>query len=134
MPRERATTIAIVAKQDTIASESLALWRKLGGKGPTLNAAEATLALRRGDERDALRQLNSLMSGDPDTGWRQALGVLTAILLSRAVTSALARVMTTRVGRVLGAAVVAGGLGVVGAIALSGAGRRFLSSPSPAVS
>ena len=35
------------------------------------------------------------------------LGVLTAILLSRAVTSALARVMTTRVGRVLGAAVVA---------------------------
>ena len=36
------------------------------------------------------------------------LGVLTAILLSRAVTSALARVMTTRVGRVLGAAVVAG--------------------------
>jgi tetratricopeptide (TPR) repeat protein len=75
---ERATTIAIVAKQDTTASESLALWRKLGGKGPTLNAAEATLALRRGDERDALRQLNSLMSGDPDTGWRQALGVLTA--------------------------------------------------------
>ncbi|KWS06984.1 TPR repeat family protein [Lysobacter capsici AZ78] len=75
---ERATTIAIVAKQDTTASESLALWRKLGGKGPTLNAAEATLALRRGDERDALRQLNNLMSGDPDTGWRQALGVLTA--------------------------------------------------------
>ena len=35
-----------------------------------------------------------------------ALGVLTAVLLSRAVTSALARVMTTRVGRVLGAAVV----------------------------
>ncbi len=34
------------------------------------------------------------------------LGVLTAILLSRAVTSALARVMTTRVGRVLGASVV----------------------------
>lgn len=35
-----------------------------------------------------------------------ALGVLTAILLSRAVTSALARVMTTRGGRVLGALVV----------------------------
>ncbi|GAA4413871.1 hypothetical protein GCM10023168_37030 [Fodinibacter luteus] len=34
------------------------------------------------------------------------LGVLTAVLLSRAVTSALARVMTTRVGRVLGAVVV----------------------------
>ena len=34
------------------------------------------------------------------------LGVLTAILLSRAVTSALAGVMTTRAGRVLGAVVV----------------------------
>jgi ABC-2 type transport system permease protein len=34
------------------------------------------------------------------------LGVLTAILLSRAVTSALARVMTSRVGRVFGAVVV----------------------------
>jgi ABC-2 type transport system permease protein len=34
------------------------------------------------------------------------LGVLTAVLLSRAVTSSLARVMTTRVGRVVGAAVV----------------------------
>lgn len=34
------------------------------------------------------------------------LGVLTAVLLSRAVTSALARIMTTRVGRLLGAVVV----------------------------
>ena len=34
------------------------------------------------------------------------LGVLTAVLLSRTVTSALARVMSSRVGRVLGAAVV----------------------------
>ncbi|QWF15796.1 tetratricopeptide repeat protein [Lysobacter capsici] len=75
---ERATTIAIVAKQDATASESLALWRKLGGKGASISAAEATLALRRGDERDALRQLNNLMSSDPATGWRQALGVLTA--------------------------------------------------------
>lgn len=75
---ERATTIAIVAKQDAVAAESLALWRKLGGQGASLSAAEATLSLRRGDERAALRQLNALMSGDPATGWRQALGVLTA--------------------------------------------------------
>lgn len=34
------------------------------------------------------------------------LGVLTAVLLSRAVTSALARIMTTRVGRIVGAVVV----------------------------
>ena len=34
------------------------------------------------------------------------LGVLTAVLMSRAVTSSLARVMTTRVGRILGALIV----------------------------
>lgn len=75
---ERATTIALVAKQDTEATQALALWRKLGGKGRTFAAAEATLSLRRGDDRAALRQLNGLMSAEPDTGWRQALGVLTA--------------------------------------------------------
>ncbi|MEH6422336.1 tetratricopeptide repeat protein [Pseudomonas sp. CGJS7] len=75
---ERATTIALVAKQDTVAADALALWRKLGGRGSTLDAAEATLSLRRGDDRAALRQLNQLMAADPETGWRQALGVLTA--------------------------------------------------------
>ncbi|MGO1071382.1 tetratricopeptide repeat protein [Lysobacter sp. CA199] len=75
---ERATTIALVAKQDAAAADALALWRKLGGKGNSLAAADATLSLRRGDERAALRQLNLLMADDPDAGWRQALGVLTA--------------------------------------------------------
>ncbi|MGH8079404.1 MAG: tetratricopeptide repeat protein, partial [Lysobacter sp.] len=75
---ERATSIALVAKQDTTAAEALALWRKLGGTGASIIAAEATLALRRGDDRAALRQLNDLMTSEPDTGWRQALGVLTA--------------------------------------------------------
>jgi hypothetical protein len=40
---ERATSIALVAKQDTTAAEALGLWRKLGGKGHSLAAAEATL-------------------------------------------------------------------------------------------
>ncbi|MBT2747785.1 MULTISPECIES: tetratricopeptide repeat protein [unclassified Lysobacter] len=75
---ERATSIALVAKQDTVAAEALGLWRKLGGKGHSLAAAEATLSLRRGDDRAALRQLNELMTAEPDTGWRQVLGVLTA--------------------------------------------------------
>ncbi|ALN92728.1 TPR repeat family protein [Lysobacter gummosus] len=75
---ERATSIALVAKQDTTAAEALGLWRKLGGKGHSLAAAEATLSLRRGDDRAALRQLNDLMTAEPDTGWRQVLGVLTA--------------------------------------------------------
>ena len=75
---ERATSIALVARDDAAAAESLALWRKLGGQGPVFAAAEATLSLRRGDERAALRQLVALMTAAPDTGWRQALGVLTA--------------------------------------------------------
>ncbi|SDZ28884.1 Tetratricopeptide repeat-containing protein [Lysobacter sp. yr284] len=75
---ERATTIALVARQDAVAADALALWRKLGGQGSVYAAAEATLSLRRGDERAALRQLNALMASEPDTGWRQALGVLTA--------------------------------------------------------
>ncbi|ALN59155.1 tetratricopeptide repeat family protein [Lysobacter enzymogenes] len=75
---ERATTIALVARQDAVAADSLALWRKLGGQGSVYAAAEATLSLRRGDELAALRQLNALMTSEPETGWRQALGVLTA--------------------------------------------------------
>jgi len=75
---ERATSIAVVAKQDALAAEALALWRKLGGKGTSISAAEATLSLRRGDDRAALRQLNALMENDPEAGWRQALIVLTS--------------------------------------------------------
>jgi len=75
---ERATSIALVAREDATAAEALALWRKLGAQGSSLAAAEATLSLRRGDERAALRQLQALMTAAPDTGWRQALGVLTA--------------------------------------------------------
>nr|WP_254696149.1 tetratricopeptide repeat protein [Lysobacter enzymogenes] len=75
---ERTTTIALVARQDAVAADSLALWRKLGGQGSVYAAAEATLSLRRGDELAALRQLNALMTSEPETGWRQALGVLTA--------------------------------------------------------
>lgn len=74
---ERATSIAVLAKQDQVAGEALALWRKLGGQGSGVAAAEATLSLRRGDDRAALRQLNELMAADPEAGWRQVLVVLT---------------------------------------------------------
>lgn len=71
----RATDIAIVAKEDKLAAESLALWRELGGEGAPLLASQAILALRGGDERAALRDLDRLMLAD-DTGWRRVLGVL----------------------------------------------------------
>jgi tetratricopeptide (TPR) repeat protein len=72
---ERATRIALLAKDDKRATLSLALWRKLGGDARSQSAAEATLALRRGDERTARRQLNSLLAAG-EGGWQQVLGVL----------------------------------------------------------
>ncbi|MDQ3617910.1 MAG: tetratricopeptide repeat protein [Pseudomonadota bacterium] len=73
---ERATRIALLAKDDARAAEALALWRRQGGQGASVLAAEATLALRRGNDRDARRHLLALMQSPGDEGWRQALGVL----------------------------------------------------------
>jgi tetratricopeptide (TPR) repeat protein len=73
---ERATRIALLAKDNKRAAEALALWRKLGGDPLAQSAADATLALRRGDERKARRQLKTLLAADEDIGWQQAVGVL----------------------------------------------------------
>jgi tetratricopeptide (TPR) repeat protein len=72
----RATRIALLAKDDKRATEALALWRRLGGDPSAQSAAEATLALRRGDERAARRHLNALLKSPQDAGWQQAVGVL----------------------------------------------------------
>jgi tetratricopeptide (TPR) repeat protein len=73
---ERATRIALLAKDDKRAAEALELWRKQGGEGLNLAAAEAVLAIRRGDEREARKYLTQLLQAPGDSGWRQALGVL----------------------------------------------------------
>ncbi|GAB3099096.1 tetratricopeptide repeat protein [Lysobacter terrae] len=73
---ERATRIALLAKDNQRAADALALWRKLGGDEQSQTAAEATLALRRGDERAARRQLNALLASPQDGGWQQVVGVL----------------------------------------------------------
>ncbi|WP_460735916.1 tetratricopeptide repeat protein [Lysobacter tyrosinilyticus] len=73
---ERATRIALLAKDNKRAAEALKLWRKLGGDPLAQSAAEATLALRRGDERAARRQLNGLLESGQDAGWQQAVGVV----------------------------------------------------------
>ncbi|MDI9238996.1 tetratricopeptide repeat protein [Lysobacter sp. LF1] len=73
---ERATRIALLAKDDKRAAQALSLWRKQGGDGLSLSAAEAVLAIRRGDERTARKHLATLLQSPGDTGWRQALGVL----------------------------------------------------------
>jgi tetratricopeptide (TPR) repeat protein len=73
---ERATRIALLAKDNKRAAEALKLWRKLGGDTLAQSAAEATLALRRGDERAARRQLNALLEADKGAAWQQVVGVL----------------------------------------------------------
>ena len=73
---ERATRIALLAKDDAIAAETLKLWRRHGDGGLSLQAAEAALALRLGDERGARGHLGALLASTDDDGWRQALGVI----------------------------------------------------------
>ncbi|MFC3552070.1 tetratricopeptide repeat protein [Lysobacter cavernae] len=75
---ERATRIALLAKDDKRAAQALALWREQGGEGLNLAAAQAVLATRRGDERSARKYLTQLLKAPGDSGWRQALGVLGA--------------------------------------------------------
>jgi tetratricopeptide (TPR) repeat protein len=77
---ERATRIALVARDDARARRALALWRDVAGDEPAtrvaLGVAEATLALRAGNERVATRELAALLAMPGDDGWRQALGAL----------------------------------------------------------
>lgn len=72
----RATAIALLARDDAVATQALALWRAHGDDGLDLAAAEATVAMREGDERTAMRHLDRLLESPGDTGWRRALGVL----------------------------------------------------------
>lgn len=75
---ERATRIALLAKQDANAAEALELWRARAKRSPSMRNAEATLALRRKDERTARRELQALMRSGEKDGWRYALVALDA--------------------------------------------------------
>jgi tetratricopeptide (TPR) repeat protein len=80
---ERATRIALLAKDDASAAAALKLWRASAERSSAMRSAEATLALRRKDERAAFRELQALMRGErgkaPDKdGWRYALLALDA--------------------------------------------------------
>ncbi|TCZ83428.1 tetratricopeptide repeat protein, partial [Lysobacter sp. N42] len=77
---ERATRIALVARDDARARRALAVWRKVAPDDAatrlSLGVAEATLALRAGNDRAAVRELSALLAAPGDDGWRQALGAL----------------------------------------------------------
>ena len=75
---ERATRIALLANEDRVAGEALALWKRGGEASLPLTASEATLAVRAGRVDAAASLLERLLrDGDP-RGWRYALVALSA--------------------------------------------------------
>ena len=73
---ERATRIALLGKDDALAERALALWSARAPDSLAMSAAEATLALRQGRERLALRRLRALVADPDPAGWRHALTVI----------------------------------------------------------
>ena len=73
---ERATRIALLGKDDALAERALALWSARAPDSLAMRAAEATLALRQGRERLALRRLRALVADADPAGWRHALTVI----------------------------------------------------------
>ena len=73
---ERATRIALLANEDRVAREALALWKR-GGQPPlALTASEATLAVRGGHADAAASSLEKLLRDPDPRGWRYALVAL----------------------------------------------------------
>src|SRR5690606_27619324 len=73
---ERATRIALLGKDDRLGARALALWSERAPGSMAMHAAEATLALRQGRERVALRKLRALIADPDPAGWRHALSVI----------------------------------------------------------
>jgi tetratricopeptide (TPR) repeat protein len=73
---ERATRIALLANNDKLAADALALWKQRAPDSLAVHAADATLALRRNDARAARRELGILLADKGDIGWRHALAAL----------------------------------------------------------
>ncbi|WP_460813958.1 tetratricopeptide repeat protein [Luteimonas pelagia] len=73
----RASRIALLADDDALAADAVALWKARAPDSIHLQAAEAILALRRGQEATARRALLALVRR-PDDGWRHALVALSS--------------------------------------------------------
>ncbi|HET7126240.1 MAG TPA: tetratricopeptide repeat protein [Lysobacter sp.] len=73
---ERATRIALLANDNEVAADALALWKARAPRTLAMRGAEATLALRQGRTGAALRGIESLLRDSDEDGWRYALGAL----------------------------------------------------------
>lgn len=73
---ERATRIALLANEDALARQCFNLWQALAPQGSVARqAVAATLDLRAGKRRAALRALKGLLASGDD-GWKQVLVAL----------------------------------------------------------
>ncbi|KMM76271.1 membrane protein [Xanthomonas sp. NCPPB 1128] len=70
---ERATRIAMLANDSTAAAQALALWRQRAPESLAMRSAEASLALRNGNLRQARSLLVALLRDKDPRGWRFAL-------------------------------------------------------------
>ncbi|MBO9875126.1 MULTISPECIES: tetratricopeptide repeat protein [Xanthomonas] len=70
---ERATRIAMLANDSTAATQALALWRQRAPESLAMRSAEASLALRSGNLRQARSLLVALLRDKDPRGWRFAL-------------------------------------------------------------
>lgn len=70
---ERATRIAMLANDTAAAAQALALWRQRAPESLAMRSAEASLALRNGNLRQARSLLVALLRDKDPRGWRFAL-------------------------------------------------------------
>lgn len=75
---ERATRIALLAKDEDSAAAALKLWRARTEASPAMRGAEVTLDLLRDRESAARRGLETLLREGDGDGWRHALLALDA--------------------------------------------------------
>lgn len=73
---ERATRIAMLANDNAAAAQALALWRQRAPESLPMRGAEASLALRNGNLRQARGLLVALLRDKDARGWRYALVAL----------------------------------------------------------
>lgn len=70
---ERATRIAMLANDSAAAAQALSLWRQRAPESLAMRSAEASLALRSGNLRQARSLLVALLRDKDSRGWRFAL-------------------------------------------------------------
>ena len=73
---ERAARLALLGNDDRRAAEALALWRARAPRTLEMRAAEATLAIRRGKQQAAYRELDAMLRDASGRGWRYVVQVL----------------------------------------------------------